>query len=42
MILEEWLKSLVEYQRELEIFAMGVLQSNAISPLIAKFILDGL
>jgi hypothetical protein len=42
MILEEWLKSSIEYQGELEIFAMWVRQSNAISFLIANFTLDGL
>jgi len=42
MMLEEWFKSFVENQGELENFAMGVFQSNAISPLIAIFTLDGL
>jgi hypothetical protein len=42
MILEEWLKNSVECQGELEISAMGVLQSSAISPLIANFTLNGL
>ncbi len=42
MMLEEWFKSFVENQGELENFAMGVLQSNAISPLITNFALDGL
>jgi hypothetical protein len=42
MILEEWLKSFVEYQGELEISTMGVPQSSAISLSIANFTLDGL
>jgi len=41
-ILEEWLKSPIEYQRELEVSTMGVLQGSVISFLIANFTLDGL
>lgn len=41
-ILEEWLKSPIEYQGELEVSAMGVPQGSVISPLIANFTLDGL
>ncbi len=41
-ILEEWLRSPIEYQGELEISAMGILQGSVISPLIANFTLDGL
>jgi hypothetical protein len=38
----EFKSLLVEYQGELEVSAMGVLQGNVISPLIANFTLDGL
>ncbi len=41
-ILEEWLKSPIEYQGELEVSAMGVLQGSVISPLIVNFTLNGL
>jgi RNA-directed DNA polymerase len=41
-ILEEWLKSPIEYQGELEVSPMGVPQGSVISPLIANFTLDGL
>ncbi len=41
-ILKEWLKSPIEYQGELEVFAMGVLQGSVISLLITNFTLDEL
>jgi RNA-directed DNA polymerase len=40
IVLEEWLKSPIEYQGELEVSAMGF--RGVISPLIANFALDGL
>jgi RNA-directed DNA polymerase len=41
-IIKEWLKSPIEYQGELKVFAMGVLQGSVISPLIVNLTLDGL
>lgn len=41
ILLEEWLKSPIEYQGGLEVSAMGV-RGGVIGPLIANFTLDGL
>nr|YP_009040961.1 ORF622 [Tetraphis pellucida]AIB08452.1 ORF622 [Tetraphis pellucida] len=42
IVLEEWLKSPIEYQGELEVSALGFPRGDVISPLIANFALDGL